>query len=433
MTSHEFTRLLVELAVLLVCALLGGWLMRRLRQPAVLGEMLAGIVLGPTILGSLAPEWQDWLFSDSGAAASVRGAVIKLGMLFFLFVVGLEIDLGQFRKFGWAALLIGAIGTLVPLACGVAMIYALPDDMLPPGIAKLPFGLFIGTSLANTANPVLARILVDLGLFRQELGAMLMTATIVDDLVSWSLVAVILETFDSPGEMPHYGGVASSLALVGVLLVAALLIGRFVATPLLRVAKRGAWPTSFISATIVLVLFSAAVSEHLGIHAFLGPFLLGIGIASTPRERREAHEVLNQFALSFFVPIYFVSMGLTADFIGDFDLRWVAAILVVACLSKITSAFAAARLAGLDNRTSLVVGMAMNARGATGIILAGVGLENGVVDRPIYVALVVMALATSLAAGPLIKWLLPWETVNRPATIRGSLGDPDGDASSLSL
>jgi Kef-type K+ transport system membrane component KefB len=423
MTSQEFTRLLVELAVLLVCALVGGALMRRLRQPAVLGEMLAGIVLGPTILGTLAPQWQEWLFSDTGAAASVRGGVIKLGMLFFLFVVGLEVDLGQFRKFGWAAILIGVIGTLVPLICGVAMVYALPEEMLPSRVAKLPFGLFIGTSLANTANPVLARILVDLGLFREHLGAMLMTATIVDDLVSWSLVAVILETFGSPGETPHYGGVVGSLALVATLLAAALLVGRFVATPLLRATKRGAWPTSFIGATVVLVLASSAVSEHLGIHAFLGPFLLGIGMAATPRERREAHEVLNQFALSFFVPIYFVSMGLSADFIKDFDLRWVVAIVVVACASKIASAFAAARLAGLDNRTSLAVGMAMNARGATGIILAGVGLEHGVVNQPIYVALVVMALATSLAAGPLIKWVLPAGIATRSA----AGGQPWGD------
>jgi Kef-type K+ transport system membrane component KefB len=407
MTSQEFTRLLIDLAVLLSCALAGGWIMRRLRQPAVLGEMLAGILLGPTILGALAPEWQDWLFSDSGAAATARGAVIKLGMLFFLFVVGLEIDLAQFRKYGWAALLIGVIGTMVPLACGVAMVYALPEHMLPSQVARLPFGLFIGTALANTANPVLARILADLGLIKQNFGAMLMTATIVDDLVSWSLLAVILETFDSPAESPGYGSVASSLALVAMLLVAAIVIGRFVATPLLRTTRRGSWPTSYIGATVVLVLASAAVSEHLGVHAFLGPFLLGIGMAATPRERSEAHEVLNQFALSFFVPIYFVSMGLSADFIKDFNAAWVVSIFLVACVSKILSAFVAARWAGLDNRKSLAVGVAMNARGATGIILAGVGIEHGVVNREIYVALVIMALATSMMAGPMMKLVWP--------------------------
>jgi len=423
MTSHEFTRLLVDLAVLLFCALAGGWFMRRLRQPAVLGEMLAGIVLGPTVFGFFAPEWQDWLFSDGGAAATVRGGVIKLGMLFFLFVVGLEIDLGQFRKFGWAAVLIGIIGTAVPLASGVALVYALPEGMLPSRVARLPFGLFIGTALANTANPVLARILIDLGLFKQNLGAMLMTATIVDDLVSWSLVAVILEMFTSPGETPRYGSVPGSLALVALFLVAAIVVGRYVATPLLKITRRGTWPTSFIGVTAVLVLAAAAAAEYMGIHAFLGPFLLGIGMAATPRERSEAHEVLNQFALSFFVPIYFVSMGLTADFVADFDWRWVAAILVVACASKIVSVYAAARTAGLDNRTSLGVGMAMNARGATGIILAGVGLEHGVVDRPIYVALVIMALVTTLMAGPMIKWALRVPSESLTGADRPGVGD----------
>ena len=339
-----------------------------------------------------------------------HGAIIKLGMLFFLFVVGLEIDLTQFRKYGWAALLIGVIGTMVPLGCGVALVYLLPNDMLPTETAKLPFGLFIGTSLANTANPVLARILIDLGLFRDDLGAMLMTATIVDDLVTWSLAAVILKTIDSPGHATQLADVAGTLALVVVVLAGALILGRFVATPLLRLTRRGPWPTSFIGCTVVLILASAALSESLGIHAFLGPFLLGLGLAATPRERSEAHEVLNQFALSFFVPIYFVSMGLAADFVRDFDLRWAAAILAVACASKMTSAFAAARLAGLGKRTSLVVGLAMNARGATGIILAGVGLEHHVVDQQVYVALVMMSLATSLAAGPLIKWVLPGGT-----------------------
>ena len=361
------------------------------------------------------------MFSDAGAAATAHGAIIKLGMLFFLFVVGLEIDLDQFRKYGWAALLIGVIGTLVPLACGVAMVYALPEDMLPSHVARLPFGLFMGTALANTANPVLARILADLGLLKQNLGAMLMTATIVDDLVSWSLLAVILETFDSPDEATRYGSVVGSLALVAILLVAAIVIGRFVATPLLRITKRGSWPTSYIGATVVLVLASAAISEHLGVHAFLGPFLLGIGMSATPRERSEAHEVLNQFALSFFVPIYFVSMGLAADFIKDFNLAWVASIFLIACASKMLSAYAAARLAGLDNRTSLAVGVAMNAHGATGIILAGVGIESGIVNREIYVALVIMALATSLMAGPMMKWV--WPDLG-PAD---SSGEPVGD------
>ncbi|MBI2826872.1 MAG: cation:proton antiporter [Planctomycetia bacterium] len=403
MTSHEFVRLLVELSVMLACALAGGRLMRRFRQPAVLGEMLAGIVLGPTIVGAFAPEWQERLFSEAGTAADVRDGVIKLGMLFFLFVVGLEIDLTQLWKHGWTAFLIGTIGTAVPLASGVALAYALPASMLPCHVPVLPFGLFLGACLANSANPVLARILLDLGLLRQNIGAVLMTATVVDDLVGWSLLAIILGNFDGDGNVSAgRAAITSVLVVVGVF-VALLFVGRFVAMPLLRRARQGAWPVGFIGVAVVLILLSAAVAEYLGIHAFLGPFLLGLALAPTPKERHEAYEVLNHFALSFFVPVYFVSMGLHSDFIKNFDAAWVASILLAACASKIASTFAAARMAGLDARTSLAVGFGMNARGATGIILAGVGLENHVIDQPVYVALVIMALATSLAAGPLMK------------------------------
>lgn len=406
----------VEIGLMLASGIACGYLMRRIHQPAVLGEMLGGIILGPTIFGALFPEWQTALFPTSGPIAAARDGTIKLGMLFFLFMVGLDIDLRSLRKHGWSALLVGTIGTAVPLAVGAAMVYLLPGVFVPAeGADRLPLALFIGASLANSANPVLARILLDLGLLKEKLGTVLMAATVIDDLICWSLLAVTIGQTSAHAA----AGIDTALApAVGTSLVigfatvfgfflAAVVLGRWVATPLLRWARRGLpWPAGFIGTAIVLLLGTAAAAEACGIHAFLGPFLLGISLAPTNAERREAFDVMSHFVLSFFVPIYFVSMGLTSNFISHFDLTLALAILVSACVSKVLSAYAAARMSGLDTRTSWAVGWGMNARGAVGIILAGVGLESGVIGHPAYVALVLMALITSVMAGPMMKLFL---------------------------
>jgi Kef-type K+ transport system membrane component KefB len=193
-----------------------------------------------------------------------------------------------------------------------------------------------------------------------------------------------------------------------------VVLGRWVATPLLRATRhRLPWPAGFIGTAIVLLLGTAAAAEACGIHAFLGPFLLGISLAPTNAERAEAYDVMNRFVSSFFVPIYFVSMGLTSNFLKAFDLKLVAVIFAAACVSKILSAYGAARLSGLDSRTSWAVGCGMNARGAVGIILAGVGLESGVIGHPAYVALVLMAIVTSMMAAPLMKLFLAPHGVSR--------------------
>lgn len=404
----------VEIALMLASAIACGYVMRRLRQPAVLGEMLGGILLGPTIFGALWPDWQPLLFPTTGPVAFARDGTVKLGMLLFLFMVGLDIDLASLRRHGLTALLVGTLGTIVPLGAGMALVYLLPDLFaLPTGVSRMSMALFIGAALANSANPVLARILMDLGLLKDKLGTVLMAATVIDDLMCWSLLAVVSGQMsqNSGIDAAHVPTVGDSMllgfAVVFGFFLVTLVLGRWVATPLLRETRhRLPWPAGFIGTAIVLLLGAAAAAEACKIHAFLGPFLLGISLAPTSAERREAYDVMNRFVSSFFVPIYFVSMGLTSNFLSEFEPKLVAAIFVVACVSKIFSAYGAARLSGLDSRTSWAVGCGMNARGAVGIILAGVGLESGVIGHPAYVALVLMALVTSMMAAPLMKFFL---------------------------
>ncbi len=409
MSSPDFVKLALQLAAMLALALICGQALRDLRQPAVVGEMLGGFILGPTIVGWLAPESYAWLFGSSTHVAIVRDASIKLGMLFFLFYAGLEVNLSDLKRLGRRAVLIGSVGTLLPIGAGVGLVHALPHEFWGP-IAQdhfVAFALFIGMNLANSANPVIARVLMDLGLLNAPIGALIMTATIVDDLVNWTLFAIILSNI-APSGPPLGGTLVVNIGLVMALFVGVLGAGRWLGPAMLDWARAHMpWPSGFIALLILLVLLAASASEALGVHAFLGAFLVGVALGGRHEAQRDAHDVIGHFVMSFFAPIYFVSMGMTANFIVNFDLALVLVILIAGCVSKIGAVLLGAKAAGMPvDREAWAVGFGLNARGATGIILAGVGLTNRVIDERIFVAIVVMALVTSLMSGPAMNRLL---------------------------
>jgi Kef-type K+ transport system membrane component KefB len=417
MNSQDFVKLALQVSVMLAAALFLGQLMRRLRQPAVVGEMFGGIVLGPTIFGWLAPAAFAWLFLASANVTVVRDASIKLGMLFFLFYAGLEVNLSDLKRLGKRAVLIGLIGTLLPIAAGVGLVYALPREFWGPIALDhfFSFALFIGMNLANSANPVIARILMDLGLLNGPIGALIMTATIVDDLVNWTLFAIILADI-SPSTAVAGSGLAFNMVLVALLFAVVLGVGRWLGPRALHKARAYVeWPSGYIALTILLILAVGSATEALGIHAFLGAFLVGVALGGSSDEQKEAHDVIGHFVMSFFAPIYFISMGMTTNFIRNFDLSLVAVILVAACVSKVGAVLLGARAAGMPiNREAWAIGFGLNARGATGIILAGVGLANKVIDERMFVAIVVMAIVTSLMSGPMMNYFL----TTSPARVR---------------
>lgn len=408
MTSPDFALLALQLTAMLTCATLCGSIMRKLGQPAVLGEMFGGIILGPTVFGAFAPGLYAGLFQSSPGISLVREATIKLGMMFFLFVAGVEVDLSALRRLGRRAALIGLVGTLLPIAVGVGLVYLLPRTFWGASAEThfFAFALFIGMNLANSANPVIARILMDLGLLKDDIGVLIMTATIVDDLINWTLFAIILSNIAPAGQTTN--SLPVSIILVLLFFVVILGVGRWIGVRAMGwLRKHVAFPTGFIAVTTIVILIAGGIAEILGIHAFLGAFLVGAALGGKSDEHDEARDAIKHFALSFFAPIYFVSMGLNANFITDFDGLLIVVLIVVACVSKIGAVLLGERLAGMPiNRQSLAIGFGLNARGATGIILAGVGLENGLIDQRMFVAIVVMALVTSLMSGPMIKALL---------------------------
>jgi Kef-type K+ transport system membrane component KefB len=407
MSPYDLALLLTQIAVMLAVGQLCGRLMRKLGQPAVLGELVGGILLGPTVFGSLFPSVYSWLFPSTGIVALTREALITFGMLFFLFAAGLEVNLKIAGRLRWPIGWTSVLGIALPFALGFCLVIASPSLWGTQAETHvLAFALFVGAALSLSALPVIARILMDLNLLEQELGTVVMSAATINDLIGWTLFAVVLSYFVPDGVYSR--GIWATLALTAGFFALILVLGRW------TIQQVNGWMRNHpsqrgmvVEAALIPVLLAAAAAEAIGIHAFLGAFLVGIAAAEDLPQRDSSYRNIHQFAVSFFAPIYFVSVGLRADFVTQFDLLLVSAVFLTATVGKICGAGFGARIGGMPARESLAVGFAMNARGAIEIILASVALQHRLIDQRVFVALVIMAIATSMLSGPVIQRLLP--------------------------
>ncbi len=405
MSPLDWTLLSLHLAVMLFVAVALGHAARRLGIPAVVGEIAGGLLLGPTILGRIAPEAFAWLFPPTGPITSGRSAIARVGMLFFIVTIGLDISIGEFRRIGRKALSVGVIGTLVPLVLGFLMCYVFPAVIGVTQKDQFATALFMGSILSLSANPVIARILMDMGLFKSEIGRTIMSATLVDDLVGWGLFAVILAEFG-----PHATGQGQGMAIFGMVFVfigGILLLGHFVLPRLMHWVRRNLpQPAGSISCITLLALLGAAGSEYLGLHSFLGAFVVGIALADVYHEHPKPFEIIGNFSYAVFTPIFFVSMAIAADFVEGFDLWLVILITVVAFVGKICGVFLGGRMAGMDSRQALAVGCGLNARGILGIVMAAAAYDAELIDLRLFVACVLMCVITTMAAGPALDLIL---------------------------
>jgi Kef-type K+ transport system membrane component KefB len=395
----------LEIAVMLSMALLCGQMMSRLRLPAVFGELFGGIILGPTVWGWLSPGTYHWLFPTSGAIFQGRDAFLQICLLFFLFAAGLEMNLNLAKKRAANIVSASLMGIVVPFLLGFGMVFFSPD--LWTGhyhIETMLFAMFIGTALSISALPVIVRILMDLEMMNTDMGMIITGAATIDDLIGWSLFAFILSNLapESIINIPPY----MTFMLVFLLFAFMLTIGRVIAQGVLKWLKSYmSWPGSFLGITAVLILLAAACAEAIGIHAVFGAFLVGLAFSQNLEKRDNAHEMVYQFVMNFFAPLYFVSIGLRANFVASFDLALVLAVLLIACIGKILGVTLGLRVSKMPWKQSAVVGFALNARGAMEMILATVARDTGLIDDHLFVALIIMALVTSVLSGPIISRL----------------------------
>ncbi|MFC4951052.1 cation:proton antiporter [Pseudonocardia sp. GCM10023141] len=384
-------RLLLAVAVIIVAVQVAGWLMARIRQPRVIGEIIAGILLGPSLLGLVAPGVATYLFP-----AEVIGGLQVLsqfGLVLFMFLVGLHLDTSQLRGNGRTVAAVAPASLLVPLALAVglgAVIYGeFGADVDPLG-----FCIFLGAAMAVTAMPVLARILVDLGLDTQRTGIISLACAAINDLVAWCLVAVVVAVIGSSEPLGTLTTVGFALAFVAVLL--------FVVRPLLgRLARLPVW------GVIVVTVLSAWTAEQIGIHAIIGAFLAGLIMPRHPAWRLEVEHRLDAVVRNLLLPIFFAVAGIATriDQLTMAAVVLLGAVIVIAVVGKIGAATVAARLVGERWSDAATLGVLMNTRGVTELVILALGLELHIIDSTVYTVMVLMALVTTLMAAPLLGLL----------------------------
>ena len=406
LSHHELTLMFFSLALLLATARLLGELSRRFNQPAVMGEILAGIILGPTVFGSLAPNLYQTLFPSEGSLSIVLSALTTLSIVLFLLVAGMEVNLSTVWRQGKTAIVVSITGIIVPFMFGFAAAISIPTMLgYQHQTDVLIFSLFFATALSITALPVIARTLIDLDLFRTDLGMIITAAAVFNDLVGWIIFATILGLIggSESGSFPISYTIGMVLAfVVFVLTVVRWLINRV----LPWVQAHTSWPGGTLGLALSVALLAAAITQWIGIHAIFGSFLVGVAFGDSSHLREHTRRILHDFISFVFAPIFFASIGLQVDFIANFDSLLILMVLIIACLGKIVGCSLGARWAGISNKESWAIGLGMNARGAMEIILGLLALQFKLINEPLFVALVIMALVTSIMSGPTISLAL---------------------------
>lgn len=407
LSQHDVVVMFLALGALLATARVFGEGVRYLRQPAVLGEILAGIALGPAVLGRLAPGLQQFLFPKTGPAAVALDGMTTLAIVLFLLVAGLEVDLSRVWKQGRTAVAVSVAGMVVPFALGFGAAWVAPALMgKEPAADERIFALFLATALSISALPVIVKTLMDLSIYRSDIGVTITAAAIVNDLAGWIIFGVILGLMGG-GSQAHGLGVWWTIGLTLGFAAAVLTAGRWLVNAALPwIQAYASWPGGVLGFALSLALFGAAFTEWIGIHAIFGSYLIGIAVGDSAHLREETRSTIDRFISFIFAPLFFASIGLKVDIAANFDWKLVLAVLIVACLGKLVGCVLGARAVGVASHEAWGIGFGLNARGAMEIILGLLALQAGVIGERLFVALVIMALFTSIISGPMMQRVL---------------------------
>jgi len=390
-TSAEvMARLLLAVAAAIIVARIVGYGAVRIGQPRVVGEVLAGIMLGPSLLGAVWPEAVDYLF-PSEVLGGLR-AIAQIGLLLFMFLVGVEFNPGLLRGRGRTVAAVELGSLVVPFALGAVLALWL-HPRLAPDVDRLSFVLFIGVAMAITAFPVLVRILQDTGLAGTSVGTVAVAAAALDDVAAWCILAgiVAVATAAGPGDVLVTGLLA--VAFVGVMLL--------VVRPLL--ARIG---TISLPWAVAIALLAAWSTEQIGVHAVFGAFVAGAIMPTPDADGAQLESQLQVVTTTVLLPVFFVVVGLSTriDQLNSMYLWGITLLVIaVAVTGKMLGAAGAARLVGSNRRDALTLGVLMNTRGLTEIVILTVGLELSVIDATVFSIGVVMALTTTIMTSPLLR------------------------------
>jgi Kef-type K+ transport system membrane component KefB len=400
--AHQVLVFLLQLGLLLGLALTLGRLAGRLGLPPVVGELTAGVLAGPSVLGHAAPGVSGWLLPSDPGQFHLLDAVGQLGVLLLVGVAGMHVDLGLMRRNRLAVATVGSGALLIPLGLGVAVGFVLPATLLAGGSRPL-FAVFLGVAMCVSAIPVIAKTLLELKLLHRDIGQLIINSAAVDDIVGWFLLAVISAIATSGTG----SGALTRTAIGLVVIVVVTLAARPVVRGAMHLAARSPEPGVTVATAAVLVLLASAGSQALGTEGILGAFLCGILIGSSRQLDRQRLAPLRAFVMAVLAPLFFVTAGLRMDLtalVRPSVLAAGLAVLGIAVAGKFAGAYAGARLARLDHWHGLALGAGLNARGVVEVVVATVGLRMGVLGQDAYTIIVLVAIATSLMAPAMLRY-----------------------------
>lgn len=394
-------QLILAFGTILLVARVLGWVFQRIGQPRVIGEMTAGILLGPSVFGRFFPTAFHYVLPSSSFPAIT--VLSQLGLLLFMFVVGLEVDLAHIFKQRAAIVLVSNVSIALPLALGVGLATALYPQFAGKNVSFAPFALFMGTAMSVTAFPVLARILKERNLIGTNLGTMAIACAAIDDVSAWILLAVLTAMVRSSSSWQHF--VVTLLLLVVFILfmlIGVRRLGRFVES---WYEKRGAG-VEFLSFIVLFIFATSWTTEKLGVHALFGAFMAGLVMPKNPRLLADLVERIESLSLALLLPLFFALIGLRTrvDLLtGRSALGYSVAIIAIAVAGKLAGAAFAARIIGVNWKNSFALGVLMNTRGLVELVILNAALDLGVSSPELFTMMVLMALVTTFMTTPILS------------------------------
>jgi len=397
-----------EIVVLMLVGRMLGEAMVRLRQPAVMGQLIAGLLLGPSFFGLLFPDAQHALFPKSPEQKAMIDGISQFGILLLLLLTGMETDLKLVRQTGRASVFASLMGIVIPFICGVGLGEMLPDSLLPDPERRLITSLFLGTALSIASVKIVAMVVREMNFMRRVVGQVILASAIIDDSVGWIIVSIIFSLALHGSIEP----VSLAQSVLGTILfmVASLTIGRRMVFFAIRwVNDNFVSEYAVITAILIIMGVMALITYLIGVHTVLGAFVAGVLIGESPILTRHIDEQLRGLITAFFAPVFFGIAGLTADLTILADPKialFTAGLVLVASIGKFTGAFIGAELGGLTRREGFALACGMNARGSTEVIIATVGLSMGALNQDLFTMIVAMAVLTTTAMPPTLRWAL---------------------------
>jgi Kef-type K+ transport system membrane component KefB/nucleotide-binding universal stress UspA family protein len=425
-TEEIFWRLLLAALIVIVVSRAVGALFRRINQPQVVGEIAAGILLGPSVLGALWPQATAYVFSPK--VLPFLDVLAEVGLIFFMFLIGLELDTRLIRGRGHAAALVSHVSIIFPFLLGVGSALVLFSQLGSSSGKFTPFALFLGASMSITAFPVLARILTERGLYKTRLGAVTLTCAAVDDVTAWCILAVVVTVARASGMSAALLTIGLSIIFIAFMIVVVRPLMARLAVHHEEHGQLSGWALAIVFGGVLL---SAIATDRIGIHAIFGAFLFGAVMPQRSEFIRELVGKLEDFVAVFLLPLFFAYTGLRTQIglIGGNPKLWLfcGLILLVAVLGKWGGSTAAAKAVGLHWRESLAVGILMNTRGLTELIILNIGLDLGVIPPTLFAMLVIMALVTTFMTTPLLSLVYPRAEQERMVAEEGGEGEGEDE------